>query len=602
MKKAAIPHNILSAVQILLVFFALLVMSQDVLSVAHTGKLPDIAAALFPHNLYVLISFGALTYLYLKAPKVKLSLWESILSFLFSGLLILGHSYEMIDSWDLAFGSVVSFLLSVMTLLGLFLLMRSVLGWASLLMGKLSNANYALPKLWQKHPFLVPWAIIFVCWLPYVLVRFPASLEFDAYRQIMQALGILPFTAHSPPASSFIMGLWVKIGYELLGSYEPGLFLFVLFQTTVCSAIFAYTTLTMRRLHVPEILQLISVIIYAVATIYSNYISTIVKDVLFSCLTVLFIAVLAEELFLPHSRKRCFALFTVGLLMAVARNNGIYVLIVCAVIFTVYVLLTRSRRYAGIVLALLVAWGAHSAYKNALLPALGVAEGPFAEVMSIPFQQTARYVRDYPDDVTAEEAETIAAVIDYENLGTLYDPDLSDPVKGTFTGDKEALSPYLKTWLAQFLRHPDAYLQATINNIYGFFYPNTENFVFYNSLINISEVQFQDCTALVPLRSALSYCVKLFESFPLTMPLSNTGFQMWIAIYLAAFALFGCKDKRYAFVVLPSLIGIAVCAASPTFFLNGVRYALPVIYANPLLLSLCFRNKNESFAQNEQMH
>lgn len=588
MRKSPTLYHILSAAEILPVFFALLVMSQDVLSVAYTGSIPDIAAALFPHNIYVLISFGALAYLYVQAPKPKLALWESVLSFLFSGLLILGHSFERIDSWDLAFGSMLSFLLSVVTLFGLFFLMRRVLGWAKLLLRKLSHVSITLPKFWLKHPFLTPWVIIFVCWLPYVLVRYPASLEFDAYRQIMQALGILPFTAHSPPASSFIMGLWVKIGYHLLGSYEWGLFLFVLFQTTVCSAIFAYTTLTMQRLRVPEILQLISVAVYAVATIYSNYISTIVKDVLFSCLTVLFIALMTEELFLPHSRKRCAALCAAAILMAIARNNGIYVLMGCGIIFAVYVLLTRKRRYAGLLLALAVAWGAHSLYKDALLPALGVAEGPFAEVMSIPFQQTARYVRDYPDDVTPEEAETIAAVIDYENLATLYDPDLSDPVKGTFTGDKDALGPYLKTWLAHFLRHPDAYLQATINNIYGFFYPNTENFVFYNGLININEVQFQDCTALMPLRSVLSYCVKLFESFPLTMPLSNTGFQMWIAIYLAAYALFGCKDKRYAFAFLPSLIGIAVCAASPTFFLNGVRYALPVIYANPLLLSLCF--------------
>lgn len=592
MRKRLIVSNIVSAVKILLIFFALLVMSQDVLSVAHTGGISDIAAALFPHNIYVMISFGALVYLYVNAPKPKLALWESGLSFLFSGLLILGHSYERIDSWDLAFGSMISLLLSVLTLFGLFFLMQSVLGWGKLLMGKIADTTISLPKLWKKHPFLVPWLMIFVCWLPYVLVRFPAALEFDAYRQIMQALGILPFTAHSPPASSFVMGLWVKIGYNLLGSYELGLFLFVLFQAAVCSAIFAYTTLTMKRLQVPELLQLLSVAIYAIATIYSNYISTIVKDVLFSCLTVLFIALLAEELFLPHSRKRCAALFAAALLMAIARNNGIYVLMLCAIVFAVYVLLTRKRRYAGILLALILAWGAHSLYKDVLLPALGVAEGPFAEVMSIPFQQTARYVRDYPDDVTTEEAAAIAAVIDYKNLGALYDPDLSDPVKGTFTGNKDALGPYLKTWLAHFLRHPDAYLQATINNIYGFFYPNTENFVFYNGLINIGDVQFQDCTALMPLRNILSYCVKLFESFPLTMPLSNTGFQMWIAIYLAAYALFGCRDKRYAFVVLPSLIGIAVCAASPTFFLNGVRYALPVIYANPLLLSLCFRKES----------
>ena len=52
-------------------------------------------------------------------------------------------------------------------------------------------------------------------------------------------------------------------------------------------------------------------------------------------------------------------------------------------------------------------------------------------MLSIPFQQTARYLVTYPDDVTPEEMEAISRVIDVEHAKANYDPRLSDAVKDT---------------------------------------------------------------------------------------------------------------------------------------------------------------------------
>ena len=94
-------------------------------------------------------------------------------------------------------------------------------------------------------------------------------------------------------------------------------------------------------------------------------------------------------------------------------------------------------------------------------------------MLSIPFQQTARYLRDAGDDVTPEEKAAISAILDYEGLPELYNPNLSDPVKATYDNETglDELITYFQAWYQMLLRHPDIYVQATMNNLYGYFYP-----------------------------------------------------------------------------------------------------------------------------------
>ena len=67
--------------------------------------------------------------------------------------------------------------------------------------------------------------------------------------------------------------------------------------------------------------------------------------------------------------------------------------------------------------------------------AFGVKEGPVKEIFSIPFQQTARYIQEYPDEVASEEKEGINNLLSYDAISEKYIPERSDPVKDTYKSE-----------------------------------------------------------------------------------------------------------------------------------------------------------------------
>lgn len=110
-----------------------------------------------------------------------------------------------------------------------------------------------------------------------------------------------------------------------------------------------------------------------------------------------------------------------------------------------------------------------------LASAAGVEPGSVKEMLSVPFQQTARYLKEYPDDVTSKERKAINKILDYDKLAEIYQPDRSDNVKDTYKNKKGGLKRYFRqAWLPMFFKHPDAYFEATLENTYGYYYP------FYN--------------------------------------------------------------------------------------------------------------------------
>ena len=104
----------------------------------------------------------------------------------------------------------------------------------------------------------------------------------------------------------------------------------------------------------------------------------------------------------------------------------------------------------------------------------GVKPGGKQEMLSIPFQQTARYVKYYGNDVSTEEEKVIRKVLDYDTIGKNYDPDLSDPVKNTYKQKDEYLKDYFNIWFEMLKKHPTAYIQATLNGTYGYWGYMTE--------------------------------------------------------------------------------------------------------------------------------
>lgn len=103
-------------------------------------------------------------------------------------------------------------------------------------------------------------------------------------------------------------------------------------------------------------------------------------------------------------------------------------------------------------------------FSGMLLPALKISPGSDREWMGFFYQQTARYVRDYPDEVTVQEWEAIDGVLEYDKLAEAYNPITSDPVKFDAYRSEQTWKErkaYFKAWFQQFLKHPGVYVEAS---------------------------------------------------------------------------------------------------------------------------------------------
>lgn len=85
-----------------------------------------------------------------------------------------------------------------------------------------------------------------------------------------------------------------------------------------------------------------------------------------------------------------------------------------------------------------------------LLPINDVQPGGIQEMLSVPFQQTARFVKYYGDELSEEDKEAINHILDYNQLAEKYNPDKSDPVKDTIR--KEITKTEWKAYINVYLK------------------------------------------------------------------------------------------------------------------------------------------------------
>lgn len=554
-----------------------------------------------PSTVMPFVLWLGLLLLRLKAPdqtKARIYAYDWVFAALFSLILLLGHSFWVCNSYTLLTANRSCKLLALFSLLGLTGLGVNLLRWAKYGCRRLMGTQLRLPRWWDRHPFLFPFAVIFLLWLPYAILKYPGGIDFDTYYQLLQPLGYTAISNHNPLLSTLFFGYGLLLGKTLLGSFHAGLFFVILCQMLVCAACLAYSVKALHKLSVSPALLWLSLSVYSLSTLVSRYCTSLGKDALFACTAVMYVAMLAELILGPEPRLRRalpFALLTAC--MALLRSSITHLLALSCALLLLNWLLRRRR---GLLTALMGTAGAYALcllYLYALLPALGIPDVPSGEALSLPLMQTARYVKYCPEDVTEEERQIIDQVVDYDQLPVMYLERLSDYVKGLYRGDGESLGRYFKVWFRQGLRHPEVYFSATFNNIYGYFYPGAREdamgiYMQYDPAPD-APVQLFSLPEDAAVRRAerldkLSNFILAFENFPLFYPVCNAAMQFWLLIYLVFLALLR-KGGALLHLLLPSAACILVCIAGPTFFHNGLRYGLLTLLANPFLFSVCLQ-------------
>lgn len=526
---------------------------------------------------------------YLSSPR-PFNASLAVLSICFGILNILSLSIYNFDSWDLLFRLPVLSLISAMGLAILFytagIYFFDFMNSGILLHNSPAEKYHGkFLKLYDTRPVPTAFLIILLCWLPWHILYYPGIISWDVRSQIKQAAGEMAlFSQHNPLLSTFLTGGFFRLG-QYLKSPELGAYLYILFQSVVCAYVFALCTASIKKMKLRYSFQFCTLFFFAVLP-FGGFISVwAVKDILYGALLTLFVLQTVEMLSMekPPSCGQTAAYALIFLLACLSRHNGVYATFPAAA-FLVFTLPGKTALKTGTVV--LATFLFLLFLNKILLPAAGFVEESKKEALSIPFQQTARYLKYHAPELTEEEKSAIDSVLNIESIGGVYDPAVSDRVKKTYKLTRKPeeiplLTGYFKTWFKMFFKHPGTYIQATIANSFGY-YAFTPCFLAQQTQPFDNVLYLEQSEKSFHLRRFIQILYSESWTVPFLQLLYTGAFYTWLFLLCAVLLIINKKTK-HLIVLIPAGISILVCIASPV---NGLlRYYLPVMMCMPFILA-----------------
>lgn len=523
--------------------------------------------------------------------------WALGLSGLFALLFTLSRSFEELSSIGFFNENKFQLFLALFCTAGFWALFYPPLKLVFKLAAERAPAEAAEPaalkRLWRRG-----FALIFLCWLPYTLSNYPATFCYDGTWQLRQFFGQTGWTGHHPPLSSAIMGLCVTLG-EKIADVNLGCYLYCLLQTLLGALIFSYAVKKLRELGAGRRACVAALLFFALTPMWPAYAQLVEKSLLYTEIALLdFIFLLDIARRRDCTLRDALRVTAATVLASLLRNNGIYEFLPMLVVLAFYLKKAQRRRCLAALLAVLAIYGGVT---RALYPALGVEKGSIREALSIPFQQTARYVVTYPEEVTDHEREAIDGVLMYEAM-SIYKPAVSDPIKDTYRGDDSKLPEYFKVWLQMLLKKPGVYFSAFYNMCFGTLAPVCSGkgasvirgVPDYLAGLGVHQVTSDElCQAFTELNV-------IDRNLPLFKYLSYPGVYTWLLMACAVLLL---KRKRFAALIplIPGVMNVLVCVAAPVHCQD--RYSFPLIASMPLILGWTLlragRRETEAGAEKE---
>lgn len=508
---------------------------------------------------------------------------KGLLPYLFSFFLLIGQSYAQEGSWSGCFGGVFRMAGFLLAFAGYSILFRYLI---ALFLGLYQKAVYArwcparIDSFLGEKCFRNVFLLLLALWMPVMILSYPGNLCYDFMRQMGQVFGLSDYSTHHPLLHTFLAGGIIRFGGLVTGSLDIGLFLYILLQAVALAAALAGTVSRLARRGVSCLLRVLVVCVYVLAPMYSNMVSTAIKDVPFMAAVIWYILLLEDmvaEGFEGRKPMDWGKLVLAQVLVGLLRNNGIYV-----VVLTGIFLIGRYRKKVLLLCTMVMPLVICLAANAAMAFGVSAEKGSSGEMLSIPFQQTARYIQSYGDELTVEEREIIAEVLtDADLVAEKYDPDISDPVKALYLEDAGAseLAAYFKVWAAGFFRHPAVYCEAFFAHVYGWFDPGVSNAIRYKMQTDL----FSQGGVFPGADKMLQFVYRVAEHIPFLAVLQNVGIYVWLLFILGEVAI---REKRERGVLLvPLFISLLICMAAPCYYLHP-RYAFPIMFTIPFLYGI----------------
>ena len=432
---------------------------------------------------------------------------------------------------------------------------------------------------------LLLWGLITLFFIPAYLALFPGTFGYDAPVQAAQYFGEMELTSANPLLHTYLLGIFLSFGENILKNASLGLALFCLVQGLLTTHVLARSFLFLKKIHTP-----FTVIVIGLLWILCNptlHVLTfnVTKDILLGVCLLHFLLNLLDILTDSEvSKADYFRLILSGIIMCLMRNAAVY-LVASLIILMLFTL----RNYKKIILSLCVVFLIARLFSLFFSYGLNIPAGNARENMSIPIQQLAAVSRAYyygPDspDITKEQLSTIQELIPVEALEVfLYDT--VDLVKAVFDTEVFSENPgkYISLYLTVGRQNPSIYARAFRDMVLPYFDMTKSG----RRLLSLSET-FPEISHLRISRYDLFPAYYAFlenqieaEHYYLIL---QPGISIWLMVLCAAVSI-ERKSKKILLCILPIALYFAGLLLGPMALL---RYLFPMMLATPLLFGILF--------------
>ena len=447
--------------------------------------------------------------------------------------------------------------------------------------------------------FLIP----IIVFLVYLAVFNPGIATHDSFNQLHQ-IASGHFTNWHPFFHTFINMLCLKVYPSTISIAVFQILVFSTMWTAICR----YTRDDNAENNNPFKLQVIISLIICLIPINALYSITLWKDILFSyCL--MFLCFLAKVMMDRKGIVGYRFVILLALIMAFVsqlRGNGMYVIVIVMVVYSIYLFMKKNRKMAALLPILAVTF-------ILLISSLNIAYDIEDNEKDAMMTKTCHMLADYYLHLDMDEAdkEQLAKVVDIEKIGEKYNPTGSDPIFA-ITDFKEAEKNrgiYIGLAIKYSLRDPLHCLQylfesspmvwdITRNHEWAghVFYMNKEkdrlqmdfesyynghNFTAAHGYENLSYANWGN-----PIFNALnSLSIDLENSVVADTLLDSPALYMYLSIILLILIHLVTRSREIYLMYLPNLLNIIIVFLSTPIQDNRYLYAnLLVFYVLVMIL------------------
>lgn len=446
---------------------------------------------------------------------------------------------------------------------------------------KLENTIYTKKTRKNKNikMYFIFFAIILVCWLPYVLSYFPGGIYADTIDSIKQATGEKPYSNNNPLLYTFILKTFIIIGTALGGGLELGMKIFTVAQVLVMAGVISYSIYWLYKRNISAKYLSLVTAFFGLCRLVPMYAISIWKDTPFCIVLYMFSIFLAETVYQNGKNlekiRGVIKYLILSVLIVFLRNNGIYIIVAITLIL---IIMYRKNIFKGlkvfsltaiieIMICLVIQGPIYSHYKLTT---------PFVESVGVPLQQIC-YVVAEEGNLTEDQIQFINGMYPTEQIKQEYNPCIVDKIKWKVGFNNEYIeqnkTEFFKVWFKVFLQNPISYVKAYLLNTIGFWDVNKATKDGYISpmmwenkdeVIGIKQVDYiktvtgQSIRDIITPSNAVSPAIYLFiilcssvlviykkryKNLLIYMP----AFLTWATIMIAAPLAF---SLRYAYILL----------------------------------------------------